>query len=381
MKICILQTIHEPYDKRVFHKEAKSLVAAGHEVVSIVPSNQPLPDAAEGVQFRRIPVSKNFLDRFVSSLRLAWLGRRERADVYMSVEPESWVSALLIKWTTGRKIVFDVHEYFPTLFARLFPKAMEGAVVWATLKAMRGMARMTDALILTKECLRADFAGLPTPATVVLNTNHLQPPCAEIPENIRTRYANRTVVIHQGIFGDARGSYQLLDAMKIVAKVIPDIACICLGDYLYGDEAAYREALRASGMDRHIELLPPVPFQQVPAYIAASRAGLILFQPVGLQHTLGMPHKMFDYMREGVPVIAPDYAVEIRHVVEEAQCGLLIDVTDPRAIAEAIIRLIQNPEEARRLGANGRRSVETRYNWETEEKKLLAVFENLRAKS
>ena len=337
MKICILQTIHEPYDKRVFHKEAKSLVAAGHEVISIVPSDQPLPDSAEGVQFRRIPASKNFFDRFVSSLRLAWMGRRERADVYMSVEPESWVSTLLVKLMTGRKIVFDVHEYFPTLFARLFPKAMERAVVWMTLKAMRGMARMTDALILTKECLRADFAGLPTPATVVLNTNHLQPPCTEIPEDIRTRYAHHTAIIHQGIFGDARGSYQLLDAMKIVAQKIPDIKCICLGDYLYGDEAAYREALRTSGMDRHIELLPPVPFQQVPAYIAASRIGLILFQPVGLQHTLGMPHKMFDYMREGVPVIAPDYAVEIRHVIEEAQCGLLIDVTDPKAIAEAII--------------------------------------------
>ena len=58
----------------------------------------------------------------------------------------------------------------------------------------------------------------------------------------------------------------------------------------------------------------------------------------------------------------------------EAQCGLLIDVTDPKAIAEAVIHLLRNPEEAARLGASGRRSVETRYNWETEEKKLLAVF-------
>jgi glycosyltransferase involved in cell wall biosynthesis len=374
MKICILQTIHEPYDKRVFHKEAKSLVAAGHTVVSIVPCDDPLPDTSEGVQFRRIPVSKNFIDRFLASLRLVRLGRRERADAYMCVEPESWVSALLVKLLTGRKVVFDVHEYFPTLFARLFPKSMERFVVWMTLKAMRGMARMTDAIVLTKECLRADFDGLRVPCTVVLNTNHLQPPCHAIPEAIQAKYAGHPTIIHQGIFGDARGSYQLLEAMKIVAREFPDVKCICLGDYLYGEEAPYREALRASGMDQYIELLPPVPFQEVPAYIAVSRIGLILFQPVGLQHTLGMPHKMFDYMRESVPVIAPGYAVEIRHVIEEAQCGMLIDVTDPKAIAQAIIHLLNNPEEAQQLGASGRHSVETRYNWETEEKKLLEVF-------
>lgn len=378
MRICILQTIHEPYDKRVFHKEAKSLVNAGHEVISIAPSDTPLPESVDGVQFRRIPVSRGIWGRFITSLRLIQLGMREKADVYLCVEPESWVSALGVKLFTRRKVIFDVHEYFPTLFARLFPRALHPPVIWTTRKAMRFMARMTDSMILTKQCLDDDFAGLSIPRTVVLNTNHLQPPCQEIPEALQKTYGQRTTIIHQGIFGDARGSYQLLEAMKIVAKEVPDIACICLGAYLYGDEAAYVEALRTSAMDQYIHLLPSVPFQQVPAYIAISRLGLILFQPVGLQHTLGMPHKMFDYMREGTPIIAPGYAVEIRRVIEEADCGLLIDVTRPEAIAEAILYLLSHPDEAKRLGENGRRSVETRYNWETEEKKLLAVFDAIK---
>jgi len=89
---------------------------------------------------------------------------------------------------------------------------------------------------------------------------------------------------------------------------------------------------------------------------------------------LAMPHKLFDYMREMKPVIAPDFALEVAHIVKEADCGILVDVTSPQAIAEAILRLLRNPVEAKRLGENGRRLVETKYNWQADEKRLLDAF-------
>lgn len=45
-----------------------------------------------------------------------------------------------------------------------------------------------------------------------------------------------------------------------------------------------------------------------------------------------------------------------------------MDPLNPKAIAEAIEYLI--PEEARRMGANGRRAVEEKYNWEREAERL-----------
>ena len=38
-KVCILTTTHQPYDTRVFHKEAKSL-AKVHDVVLIAPETR-----------------------------------------------------------------------------------------------------------------------------------------------------------------------------------------------------------------------------------------------------------------------------------------------------------------------------------------------------
>ncbi|MCL4218676.1 MAG: glycosyltransferase family 4 protein [Candidatus Hydrogenedentes bacterium] len=378
MRICILNVLHSLDDKRVFYKEALSLVGAGHEVISVVPSDdQDLPSSLEGVELVRIPVARSLPARLRSTLRLISIGRRQPVDCYLCVEPESWVAGLAIKLLTGRKVVFDVHEYIPTEFAKFFPRFLRSLIAWSTIRAMRLMARVTDHIILTKNCLDKEFEGLAVPRTVVLNTNHLQQPTADIPDSLLETYGSKPTIIHQGVFGDVRGSFQLLDAMVILKDRIPDIRCIILGDYVYGDVEKFRQGIREKGLGEHMHLLGVVPFHEVPAYVAVSKAGLILFQPIGLAHTYGMPHKMFDYMREGVPMIAPDFAVEIKLIVEEGPCGLLIDVTDPEAIAEAIQRLLEDKELAERLGANGRKAVEQKYNWQAEEKKLLSVFEAL----
>lgn len=376
MKIAILNVLHEPDDKRVFHKEARSLAANGHQVVSIVPHAGPL-EPRYGVEFVAIKPANTLPDRFLSVFRLLGPGLRSRADVYFAVEPESWVAALVLKLLTGRPVIFDVHEYIPSEFAKFFPGPTRRFMNWLTIKMMRLFARFTDEIILTKDCLDREFAGLATPRTVVLNTNHLQPPCAEILPELREEYAGKPVLIHQGQFGDKRGSFQLIDAMKLVVKEIPDARCLLLGPYCIGDEKLFQRAVTEAGLDEHIISLGTVPFEQVPQYIAVSKVGLILFQPVSLGYTLGMPHKMFDYMRESVPYIAPEFVHEIRRITNEADCGILIDATKPEEIAAAMLRLLQDPAEAKRLGENGRRAVETKYNWQHDESELLKVFERV----
>jgi glycosyltransferase involved in cell wall biosynthesis len=366
--------LHEPFDKRVFQKIARSLVGAGHEVVSICPATEAVPESAEGVRFVPIPMAASKKQRLLSVVRLVRLGRREHADAYMAPEPESWVAALIIKLLGGGKVVFDMHEHVPTEFAKFFPRATRPFMTWLTVRAMRFFARFTDYVILTRGSFETEWEGLRVPRTIVINTNHLQPPCSEIPEELAARYGNRPTIIHQGLFGDERGSYQLLGAMKILAREVPDIRCIILGRYAYGSEADFRRAIGEAGLGEHIEMAGVVPFEQVPAYIAVAKVGLILFQPGVLNHTLAMPHKLFDYMRERRPVVAPDFALEVARIVREAGCGILVDVTRPEVIAEAVLRLLRDPAEAARLGNNGRAIVERKYNWQEDEKRLLDAF-------
>ncbi len=376
----ILNILHALDDKRMFHKVGRSLAAAGHEIVSIGPQGAAPPPACEGMRFVRIPEAPSKRHRLISLARLVRLGLREQGDVYLAPEPESWVAALCVKILRGGRVVLDMHEHIPTEFAKFFPAFTRSAVEWATVRFMRLFARFTDHIILTRNSFETPWRGLKTPRTVVINTNHLQPACVAIPAPLTERLKDAPALIHQGLFGVERGSYQLLDAMKLMVAELPELRCIVIGDYAYGSEAEYRQAVEQAGLSQNFLFLGTVPFSDVPGYIAAAWAGLILFQPGPVNHTLAMPHKLFDYMREARPVIAPDFALEVAHIVQEADCGLLVDVTQPRAIANAALRLLQNPDEAQRLGENGRALVESKYNWREDEKRLLGVFSDWEAR-
>jgi glycosyltransferase involved in cell wall biosynthesis len=119
-----------------------------------------------------------------------------------------------------------------------------------------------------------------------------------------------------------------------------------------------------------------VPFEEVPRYLHPADVGVILFQPTHYNNTIGLPNKLFEYMACYKPVVASDFP-EMRKVIVEAKSGLLVDPTDPKAIADAIVYLFEHQEEARQMGERGRRMVEERYNWERMEERLVGVYEGI----
>lgn len=73
---------------------------------------------------------------------------------------------------------------------------------------------------------------------------------------------------------------------------------------------------------------------------------------------LGSAHEAFglvlvEAMLRGIPVVATRVG-GIPHVVAEGEAGLLVEAGRPQALAAAILELIHNPAERRRLGRNGR---------------------------
>ena len=60
--------------------------------------------------------------------------------------------------------------------------------------------------------------------------------------------------------------------------------------------------------------------------------------------------------------------------VVHGETGLLVDPRSDSEVAEAIIRLLKNPDEARRLGDNGRRRVENELTWNQSARKFLSVI-------
>jgi glycosyltransferase involved in cell wall biosynthesis len=116
-----------------------------------------------------------------------------------------------------------------------------------------------------------------------------------------------------------------------------------------------------------------VPSEDVVRYTAAGTVGVLATQPTCLNNVLALPNKIFQYMAAGIPTVAPDYP-HLRELLERESAGVVVDVTQPAALAAAIRGYLDDPERARRDGASARRAVRERYRWNLAAARLLEAY-------
>lgn len=378
-RIVFLSSAHPPRDKRVFDKQARSLAAAGHAVTHFCPypGDGPARWDEDGVAIETYPRPRGIVGRALAVPALALRARRQRADALHANEVDSWVAALIAKALgLGRpRAVFDVHEHYPSTFAESrFPPALRPAVA-ATLRLLfRLLTPATDRIVFAKRTVAPDYPGVGDRAVLVQNFS----PRAALPVLARpTREPGSPLtLIHVGLISRLRGWPQLLAAM---ARLEMPVRLHVIGTFNDGSEADFHAEAARLGLAARIRHDAWMPFPAMMDACAAADIGLVLFQPGTQNHVFASPHKLFDYWLAGLPVIAPDFAVEVREFVEEAQGGLLVDPADPAAIAAAIAQLADADVRAR-LGEGGRAAVLQRYNWEAEAEKLLAMYAGLFAR-
>jgi glycosyltransferase involved in cell wall biosynthesis len=76
------------------------------------------------------------------------------------------------------------------------------------------------------------------------------------------------------------------------------------------------------------------------------------------------------------PVVATN-AGALREVVGDVGAGLLVPPKDPRALRDALLRVIEDKELRREMGKKGRKRVEENFAWPVAAGNTLAVYEDV----
>ena len=87
----------------------------------------------------------------------------------------------------------------------------------------------------------------------------------------------------------------------------------------------------------------------------------------------GIPNVLVEAMAAGAPVVATAVS-GIPELVEHEVNGLLIEPDDPQALADALLRLHDDPELTRRLTRNGRETVRERFDGDRLARALADLF-------
>ena len=356
----LLSAAHPPADTRVVRKEGAALAAAGYRVVHLCPGGADAPAAVDGVA-----IVTHRHRRLRGLLRLARDAAALRPAVIHASEPDAWLAALVAARRCGARVVLDVHEHYPSRLDARLPGMLRPLARAGIAAACRLMGRAADAVVVAKDGLEGAFAG----ARIVAVRNYAPAPVAPP----RTHASGPLVLGHLGAVTRARGWPCMLEAL---ARSAPGTRLRLIGRFTDGSEAAFHAHAAALGLSARVEVTGWLPQDAALARLRDCDMALVLFQRGEENHRLALPHKLFDAMAAGLPVIAPAFAEEVAAVVRRAGCGLLVDSGDAAAVATAVGALA-DPARRAAMGGAGWRAARGGFAWEGEAARLVALYRGL----
>ncbi|HEC35150.1 MAG TPA: glycosyltransferase WbuB [Anaerolineae bacterium] len=401
MNICMLLAGRDfPPDIRV-EKEARALCSAGHRVVIVCSARRgrPLRGRWGECEIVRVPPPA-WLPRKLNGLvfwttffhpqwarLVARLVYDRQIDALHVHDLPMVGTALVVGRRCGIPVVADLHENYPEIrryyqvkkqpWYRRLIGVLNTTGRWKAYERRCAHAAHRVLVVVDEAKARLVEAGVPAEKiTVVENTEDASYFC-ELPldEDILSKYEGEFVVSFIGWFGGAhRGLVTAVKAMPMILEEIPNARLLLVGD---GPIKPLLESIVVErSLEERVTFIGWQPFERVPSFIALSTVCLVPSES-NPQTEATIPHKLFQYMLLGKPVVVSSCR-PLRRVVEETGGGLVFEAGNSYSLAQAVIQL-KDPELREQMGRAGRQAALGKYNWERASEKLLGVYEELRA--
>jgi len=362
------------------HREAK-LASGEHWRVEDV-------DGVKFIWLKTFPYKRNDWRRVVSMvsymLRAWWIGRRlprlvpgvQWPDVVIGSSPH--LLTLFTAYQLARRyrapFVMEVRDLWPQTIIDMGVLSERNPVIKALQFLERFLYRRAKRIITL----------LPLAHEYITSCGASQEKIVWIPNGVdlsRFQNVEPPSGSHEGfrvMYLGAHGQANALDVLLQAAKVVQnqgysDIRFLLIGD---GPEKPrlieLAEQLRLS----NTEFRDPVKKAEVPWALGEADAFVLNLEKANVFKYGISSNKLFDYMAAGNPVI---FSVKApNNPVEEAHCGLTVPPRDPQALAEAVIKLYQMPQEEREaMGRRGQEYVEKYHSVPVLADKLIECIEQI----
>ena len=375
MKICHLTSAHPRHDTRIFAKQARSLILDGNLVSLIVADGKgdcnkhsiSIIDVGTAHGNRIGRMTKSVFGVYLAALKV-------NAEIYHFHDPELIPAGLLLK-LHGKTVIYDVHENYPNaiLSRPYLTRALRRVISTSFEQLEKFSARVFDAVVPATPAIAKRFKSLNKNTVIIQNF----PVAAEFSVASRIPWSERDdAVTYVGVISGVRGGKDMVNAMDETLKSGLQGQLVLAGSF---SPQSFESDLKALPGWGHVDYKGYVNRDEMAGILGRVKAGLVLFHPEP-NHVNAQPNKLFEYMSAGLPVIASDFPLW-RDIVTGCNAGILVNPTEPSDIAEAIAFLCQNAGMAEKMGNNGKKAVNEKYNWDVEKLKLFELYNRILKKT
>jgi len=206
------------------------------------------------------------------------------------------------------------------------------------------------------------------------NTSLFKPLKQEICKKELGLDAEISYVSFVGNFAPWQGVEYLVKAAPFILSQFPKCRFLIVGDGIMKNELI--KLAGELGVEDRFIFTGVVAYFRVPLYINASDACVAPFifarnAKIGLS-----PLKLYEYMACGKPVVASDID-GVSDVLEASEGGISVTPENPIALAEAILKLLENPNLRIKMGSKGLRYVTENCSWYNVAKQVDKVCQSV----
>lgn len=183
---------------------------------------------------------------------------------------------------------------------------------------------------------------------------------------------NPPQVLYTGRIEYRKGTLVLLKAFGLVIQRLPNVQLLIAGERHNSiSEELLQQTITEAGIADNLCLLGHIPFKRLQEYYSTSN----VFVMPSYYETFGI--SVIEAMAHGLPVVATK-AGALPELVVHQENGLIIGAGDIKALADAIIYLLNHPAMAQEWGQKGKEMVEKQFIPGTIAEQLVSFYNTVK---
>jgi glycosyltransferase involved in cell wall biosynthesis len=354
MKITVSVTNDLVTDHRV-HKVCTSLSQNGHVVKLVGRKFRKSSSLSRDYETYRMRLLCNHSALFYAeyNIRLFFYLLFDKTDAFLSNDTDTLIANYLASKIRRKPLVFDAHEMFPevpevanrkfvkaiwtAIEDRIFPKLKKSYTVCQSIADIYHQKYKIDMQVVRNIPLQE-------------HSVHCQP---------AIHADGKKIILYQGAVNIGRGIEQMIDAMPY----LDDFVFYVIGDGDILNEL--KEKVTRLNLDEKVVFTGKIPLENLSAYTQCADIGINLLENQGLNYYYSLPNRIFDYIRNNLPVLSCDFP-EIRKIVTHYGVGRLITNYEPLFLAETIRQMAEEEKNTAGFATANRELA-----WENEAEVIL----------
>lgn len=333
---------------------AQALIARGSKITILCAGGDPMPPLQSWTDPYGVPVrllAGNVSARFrpyIYALQVAWLlwkDRRHYDIAYFLMQGSQLVTGLPVARLAAKPIVM---KFSCSSLVAVMTESLAGRL------SLNFLRRWADRILILnpemrQECAEVQFdpdkvSWMPNP----VNVEEFRPcPPAELPELRRSLGlpVDEAVILFVGRLDHQKKIPWILNAFALVHRERPGAILALVGDGPLREEM--QNKAKELGILSHVRFVGRQPIAGVLKWMQACDMSTLISEVEGL------PCVLIEAMAAGLPPVVSDISAHTQLIEHEVH-GLLTELGSASSVAQAMIRLIDDPALRATLGANAR---------------------------